>query len=533
VGDAERFEAVCRAMGDPAFYPHPVLKLERRETHISVVFLTGEWVYKIKKPVALGFLDFRNLEDRRRFCERELSLNRRLSRGVYQDVVAVRESDGNGFTLHGRGRIVEYAVKMRQLPEASSLEQCLIKEAKVGLQDMRDLGRRLAAFYKTGQRDVEIDRYGRRDIIAFNMEENFRQLEPVARDLLDLERWEFLCQVSRTFLEHHYDLFEHRIKAGRVCDGHGDLRADHIYFYDGVQIIDCIEFNDRFRYGDAVSDLAFLHMDLEHLNRPAWSGALLAGYVEEAQDPELYALIDFYATYRAIVRLKVTALRLQQVRQAQRESLAQEARRYMAQAYRYAMQFGRATLWVFCGLPATGKSHLAKMVSEALWIPVFQSDRVRKQSGFGRPDVVGYAQGPYRPGMRQQVYAHMLGLAQDMLKAGRSAILDATFSRRGWRQSARQLAIDWDANLVFVECVCPEETIRSRLKKRAKEFGLSDARLEHLPQMMAEFEPVVEPEPQYHLVIQTEQPANRALTELLSQGYDRRRRQVSDRIARG
>jgi predicted kinase len=338
--------------------------------------------------------------------------------------------------------------------------------------------------------------------------------------------------VSRSFLEHHQDLFNRRIDTGRICDGHGDLRAEHIYFYHGVQIIDCIEFNDRFRYGDRAVDLAFLHMDMEHLGHSEFGRAFLAAYADKSDDQEIYALIDFYATYRALVRLKVTALHCQELQQEQQQALRAEAKRYVNQAYRYAVQFSRPTLWVFCGLPATGKSTLAEALSEVLSIDSFHSDRIRKEDRFSTGHhVVPFGQELYRPGMRQRVYTKLLAMAQDTLKAGHSVILDGTFSHRKWRDEARRLSDDLDTNFVLVECLCQEKNICSRLKKREKKAGLSDARLEHLSQISKEFEPVLEFPREIHLKVDTDQSLLRSLGEVLSKGYALKCQQVQQIIS--
>lgn len=515
----DRFEALVRAMSDPAFYPHPVSSLERRETHISSVFLTGKWVYKLKKPFDLGFLDFRELEDRRRFCGLEVDLNRRLSRGVYQDVVEIYEDKDHGFSLKPGGRVVEYAVKMRQLPEAANLTE-LLKKNKVRPVHLKKLGQRLAAFHQESSQSPEIDRFGRLEVISANAEENFSQLEPFVGEVIEEERWEFIREVNRSFLEHRQDLFRHRLEAGRIRDGHGDLRAEHVYFYKGLQIIDCIEFLDRFRYGDAALDLAFLHMDLEHLGYPDVSRALLAEYAACSNDTRLYTLLDYYTAYRSIVRLKVSCFRAQEMEEDEKQPIIEEARRFMNLAYRYTVQFSRPTLWVCCGLSASGKSYLAKGLAEALSIPAFQSDAVRKQEHpEAQPEVVPYGQGLYRPGMRQIMYSRLLARAQDALKAGRSVVMDATFSRRKWRNAARQLAADHNTNIIFAQCVCPKETIRARLKNRETSSGLSDARLEHLESQIEEFEPLTELPTEIHLKIDTNRPKGPALHEALSLGY--------------
>jgi aminoglycoside phosphotransferase family enzyme/predicted kinase len=528
------FQDVCDAMADPAFYTHPVTRVECRETHISAVFLAGDWVYKLKKPVDFGFLDFRTLEARRHFCEREVVLNQRLTRGVYEKVVNIcRDETGRFFLDHGRP--VEYAVKMRRLPDASSLME-LVKRQAVSCDDLELLGGHLAGFYSQSAKSSEIDHYGTPEVVAFNMEENFQQIEPFVDELLERERWEFIREASRAFFRNWHKLFENRVRRGYIRDGHGDLRAEHVYFSEGIQIIDCVEFNDRFRYGDVVSDLSFLHMDLEALGSPDASTVIMSAYTAHSEDHEFYSLLDFYAAYRAIVKVKVACLRYTEIEAPEAQlPLKETARAYLEQAYRYALQFGRLTLWVFCGLPATGKSALSKRLSEALSLTLFQSDRIRKEGKDHltlHAEVVPIDQGIYRLAMRQRVYAQMLALAQEELKKGHPVILDGTFSLSKWREEARQLAEDLDTNLIFVECVCREETLRERLKQREQRLNISDARLQHLPVMVKTFEALGEVPSDSYIRLDTERPFDKTFLELLAEGYARKCAQVKQLLAK-
>jgi len=530
----QAFQDVCEAMAKPSFYPHPVGRVEFRETHISSVFLAGEWVYKLKKPVDFGFLDFRNLDVRRHFCQREVCLNQRLTRGVYEKVVGICRDETGRFFLD-RGEPVEYAVKMRRLPDEASLVELLRRRAVTG-DDMEQLGRHLAAFYSRSDSSSEIDHYGDPQVIAFNMEENFQQVEPFVDELLECERWEFIREVSRVFFQNWRKLFENRVHKGCIRDGHGDLRAEHVYFYDGIQIIDCVEFNDRFRYGDVVSDLAFLHMDLESFDHSNASRTIMSAYTEHSGDHQCYSLLDFYAAYRAIVKVKVACLRSTEIDVPEaRSALKEAARDYLGQAYRYALQFSRPTLWVFCGLPATGKSALAEELSEVLSLRLFQSDRIRKEGKdhLGpQEEIVPFDQGIYRAAMRQRVYARMLALAQEELKKGRPVILDATFSRTKWREEARQLATDLDTNMIFVECFCRLATIRERLEQREQRLSISEARLQHLTDMVEAFEPLSEIPGEILIRLDTEQAFNKSLLELLAAGYARKCTQVKQALAK-
>ncbi|MHC1742757.1 MAG: AAA family ATPase [Syntrophobacteraceae bacterium] len=526
----KRFEETCRAFLDPSFYPHSVREIERRDTHISAVFLTGDWAYKLKKPVDFGFLDFSTLEKRLHCCRQEVLLNGRLSHGVYHSVETIRRDAAGRLCLGGDGDGVEVAVKMRQLPEEASLQALLSKSLREQISLDASLGRRaselghlLAGFYLSSPRSASVDHFGDPDVVAFNVEENFQQIEPFAAHLLPLDRWDLVREVSRAFLKFWRPLFEKRIEEGRIHDGHGDLRPDHIYLLDPIQVIDCIEFNDRFRYGDAASDLSFLHMELERLGQSGLSRAILDAYVEAAKDFDLYALIDFYAAYRAVVKVKVACLRWSELDEgAERAVLQKEAEEYLSLAYRFALQFSRPTLWVCCGLPASGKSYLARALAEALSLVMVQSDRLRKERegiAAAQPVIVGYDQGLYRLERRQYVYAAMLAIAQEELRRGRSVILDGSFSRRRWRDDARRLAIDCDTNLIFLECACEEGDIRERLIQREVTGGTSDARLQHLTKMIQEFEPTVELGLSEHVVVDTCRPFEHSMARVFSEGY--------------
>lgn len=521
----QNLDRIRRAMSEPAFYPHDVQKVEVRETHISLVFLTGGLVYKIKKPVALGFLDFRKLADRRRFCAREVELNRRLSSGVYEGVVAIRE-DGNGrLSLAPRGRAVEYAVRMVQLPDQANLAAVLAEGPPTqGLLD--DLGRTLAGFYASARRSEDIDAFGDPELIRFNMEENFEQIAPLAEGLVPPEQWEFVRQVCRAFWKDHRELFVQRVQAGMIRDGHGDLRADHVYFHGGVQIIDCIEFNERFRYGDAALDLAFLKMDLDRLGHPKAARSLLSIYARTSGDPGVWALVDFYAAYRALVRLKVACMSLPHADEGVRAALRRDIRGYLELAIRYALSFGRPTLWVFFGLPGSGKSTLAEMAARALSMPLLQSDAVRKEDpGFPADGVVPFNTGAYRPVVRGRVYARLLNLAQERLRQGASVVLDATFSETRWRDAAADLARDLNSGLVFVQCACSPATLRERLGRREQAPGESDARPFHLEDMLATFEPFIESLPDTHMLVDTGQGAEQCLHDILCTGHALKGRQ--------
>jgi hypothetical protein len=500
--------------------------IERRDTHISAVFLTGDWVYKLKKPVDFGFLNFLEISDRRHFCEQEVCLNRRFSHDIYEGVVPVyRTSDGR-FTLQQTPTVAEYAVKMRQLPDEAALVT-MLGDNRMTEARLMELGSMLVEFYRHTERSATIDHYGRLDGVAFNVEENFSQMTPFLELLPDIAQWHAMCRETRIFMERHAPLFEKRIKDGFIRDGHGDLRAEHVYFYNGIQIIDCIEFNERFRYGDTAVDLAFLYMDLECLGYADAARTLMAAYAAEADDPELYALLDFYAAYRAVVRLKVSCFQLADADEARRDGLMQDIATYFRLACEYTLRFSRPTVWVFCGLPATGKSMLAERFAQVLSIPLRQSDVLRKEDEKQPAShVVPFGQGLYRPEARNRVYEKMREQTATLLEKRRSVILDATYARREWRLEVSRLAQSAGANCLFVECMCDTEVMRSRLKAREQSSGASDARLEHLPDMIESFEPLTEQAVACRMQINTERPFQDVFFQFLMEGEYRRNMQI-------
>lgn len=531
----QRQEEIFQAMEKPDFYPHAVQSIEQRETHISKVFLTGVFVYKIKKPVNLGFLDFTTLENRRHFCNREVTLNRRLSTDVYLDVVAVVFRQGR-YHLGGSGRVDEYAVKMRQLPQERSMVH-LLRKGKIGAQDIDDLARLLAAFYKEAATGEHINSYGSWETVWTNTEENFRQTEPFLGPILEQRKYQIVRAATRSFLRRWRELFEHRIKRGKIRDCHGDLRTGHIYFADTIQIIDCIEFNDRFRYGDITSDLAFLAMDMDCDGYPLEAQRLIEAYARYAKDPNVFVLLDFYKCYRAFVRVKVNCFRLAEtdVGQDERAKLLDETRRYMDLAYRYAVQFSRHTLWVVCGMPASGKSTIAAELGRAMEAKVFRSDVIRKELFGLEPERyadASFEQGIYSKGSSSLTYGKLLLLAQDEIEKGCSVVIDATYGSKHRRREVLRLARDTDANLIFVECVCPDALLKGRLLEREGTSLVSDARIRHFEQLKARFEPLEELREDMHIRVDTQMPLDESLEQILSQDYVLECRQSAEAMKR-
>ena len=497
------------------FYPHPVERVERRETHISTVFLTGPLVYKIKKPVDLGFLDFTTLEKRERYCLQEIALNRRLSRGIYIDAVPITWDHGT-YALNGSGEPVEVAVKMHQLAETDSMLQRL-KQAALDDGDIQSLVRLLVEFFaRTATLDDEDPS------VAPAWEANLQRAEPFAGVWIDRRQFEFVRSAAGSFYRRHQPLFLRRRTEGKIKDGHGDLRTDHIYFTtSGIQVIDCIEFNDTLRALDVISDLAFLAMDLEYNHFPETARTLIRSYVEQTDDLGALPLLDFYRCYRAMVRCKVSCFRLQACadRGAAHGMQKTAAERYLAMAQGYATAFSRPILWVVCGLPASGKSTIARALAAVLDVNVFRSDVIRKRLFAGgscvpsKPQAAGMEM--YSALASQVTYERMFALAQEDLKKGKSVVIDATFSRTARRNQALRIAADRQAIPVFIECRAAEATLAVRLLKRETEPSVSDARLIHLAAFKERYQPMVRTGNAIHISVDTENPPAVCLRHIL------------------
>jgi len=270
---------------------------------MSFIFIADDYVYKIKKPVDLGYLDYTTLEKRRHFCRRELELNQRLSPEVYLEMVPITQ-DGDSFALGGTGEAVEYAVKMRRLPQESMMDSLLGRD-KVTAQMVARVAEKLSDFHQRAETSADISAFGGLDTVAGNAEENFAQTEKYIGAIIPQDTYQGIKSYTEGFIGDNAALFRRRAEEGRIRDCHGDLHAAHVCFTDGIYIYDCIEFNDRFRYCDVASEIAFLAMDLDHYRRADLSAAFVDAYVAHSGDNELKQLLGFYKCYRAYVRGKV------------------------------------------------------------------------------------------------------------------------------------------------------------------------------------------------------------------------------------
>ena len=326
---------IVRALLESQAYPHKPQKIELVQTQMSFIFLTGEYVYKIKKPVNLGYLDYTTLEKRHFFCHQELELNRRLCPGAYLAVVPIVEEKGE-LRIEGRGKAIEYAVKMKQLPQDRMMD-VLLPRGQVTQEMIAKVAEKLVSFHQKAETNQKIAAFGKLDVIRQNTDENFAQTEKYIGISITAEEYQHIKNYTDNFIDSNTSLFDKRVKEGKIRDCHGDLHAAHVCFTDDICIYDCIEFNDRFRYSDVAAEIAFLAMDLDRYQQSGLSLHLVNTYVELSHDEELLKLLNFYKCYRAYVRGKVESFKLDDryIPEEEKAKLLTAARTYFQLAKTY------------------------------------------------------------------------------------------------------------------------------------------------------------------------------------------------------
>ncbi|MEX2224288.1 MAG: AAA family ATPase [Candidatus Rokuibacteriota bacterium] len=490
-GRASRLPRLVERLLDPARYPHPADRVELVETHISWVLLAGDRVYKIKKPVNLGFLDFTTLARRRRFCHDEVRLNRRLAADIYLGVVEIKGS-ARAPRFEGPGRAIEVAVVMRRLPAERMLDR-LVRERAAPPALLDGIGATVARFHAAADTGGEIDELGGIETIRRNWQENFAQTDAVGPELLPEDTRRRVREYVAAFLEREAARFGARVAAGRSRDCHGDLQAQHVCCVEPVQIFDCIEFNHRFRFGDVAGEIAFLAMDLERLGRPDLAIRFLNAYLEENGDYEAVPLLDFYRAYRAWVRAKVTAFQV-----ANYPERADEARALFELAGRFVAPGRRPRLVITTGVMGSGKSTVARLAAARLGAIVVRTDAVRKRlAGVPLRERVApaFGEGLYAPEMGRRTYAEAARVADELLRAGWPVIVDGSFSHAAERAEARAVADRHRLPFTVLWCDAPDEVLVERLRRRSEDrHEVSDGREELLAGHRAHYEaPAHEP----------------------------------------
>jgi len=494
--DLHTYDRVRAALKKPETYPHSAESIRHLETHISDVYLAGEFAYKLKKPVNLGFVDFTTLALRQAACAEELRLNRRLAPDIYLGVSTLCASNG-ALRLRDTGcaageTAVDYLVRMRRMSQDTMLD-ALAARGELASRHLIDAARQLARFHAAGQ-GPDVARYGTAAAVAEPVRQNFAQTETCIGRTVTRERFERVRNWSERYLRDHAVRFEARVRAGRIVDGHGDLHLRNMCLHEGrVVIFDCIEFDPALRTGDAICDIAFLTMDLDARGLPELGNVFLNEYLERTDDYPGLSLLDFYQVYRAWVRGKVNSLLADSVADPEARTRASaDATRYFALAENYLAPRAPGLL-ITCGLSGSGKSTLAARLAGDLNGIRVRSDAVRKHLAGMDLETRGpgkFGEGIYAPAMSAGTYEQMLAHAREIIAAGRWAILDATYLAAAHRAPAVALARELGIPCGTLWCTAPTAELRERVTRRAAgHTDISDAGLAVLEEQVRRFEP--------------------------------------------
>jgi uncharacterized protein len=490
----ENFTDLLTALAKAEAFPFAVAAGEPHviQTHASAILLAQNRAYKVKKPRDFGFFDFSTPSLRRKYCILEVALNARLAPSVYLGIAPVIAMP-DGRVLFGRtlpahlapqpgtamdgGTVVDFAVVMVRLPEDATL-QSRVAAGTADAPLVRRVARQVAAFHGRARTDEHIASFGSIGVIRQNWDENLEQMKPFVGRLLDQDAFAAIEAFVDAFMCNRAALLQSRVSDGHIRDCHGDLRLQHVYALGAepdpgshLAIIDCIEFNERFRYGDVASEVAFFVMELEAEGRLDLAHVFLDTYLQETGDEALRELLPFYMCYRACVRGKVQAFQLgePEVPSGQREEAERQARRLFALARQYAGGRTRPALVMVGGTMGTGKSSLAARLHQALGWPLASSDLVRKRLARidpQEPVAEPFGRGIYSEEWTQRTYGMLLDMARATLVAGRSVLIDATYGRRAFRAAATALAGEYGAQAVLVECLVAPEVAKARLARR-------------------------------------------------------------------
>ena len=421
------------------------------ETHVSTLFMVGDMTFKVKKPIRTGFLDFATREARELACHREVDLNRRFAPDVYLGVDDVSRE----------GVMIDHVVVMKRLPDDRRLSMRL--ELPSVREELRELARLIVEVHGDSPRGLEIDAASGHDAVCALWNEGLEQLGEFAGGPLERRDLERMATLVGHYLGGRRPLFDQRIRDGRALDGHGDLLAEDIFCLDdGPRLLDCLEFDDRLRFGDALNDVAFLAMDLERLGHPEAGSYLLECYAEFSGDSWPDSLAHHYVAYRAQVRAKVACLR-----HAQGDEAAGNAAQELVALCLRHLEAAKVRLILVGGSPGTGKSTVSTELGARLGAVVISSDAVRDElhprNGSATDE---FGQGRYVPDLVDAVYDEMLGRAEALVSHGVSVVLDASWLDVERRDRAADVASGSDAVLVELRCVCDGEVAADRIRRR-------------------------------------------------------------------
>ena len=496
-----------KKMLSPDVFDHPVEQIELIETHISWVILTGKYAYKIKKPVNFGFLDFSTLEKRKKFCEQELTLNRKLASEIYLDVVSINNSAHNPI-ISSNGKAVEYAVKMRQFPQSAQLDNRLTA-GKLTLKNIDAIAQMIAHFHGTTEIADSSMNFGNSIIVNHAVEENFLQIRQHLHTHDYETRLTALSQWSETEEKKLQNTFTQRKSDGFIRQCHGDMHLRNmLWLHDKPMAFDCIEFNPELSWIDVISEIAFLVMDCQYRQQPQLANRFLNSYLEATGDYKGIEVLPYYLCYRAMVRAKVNILRYEQagISNEEKQKAVVEFESYIDLATSYTQP--KATrLIIMRGMSASGKSTISQQLVDTLGIIRIRSDVERKRLfGVTTNSQNNIDSGIYSAQASEKTYDKLAKLAASIINAGYSVIIDAAFLKYKQRQVFQQLAEHLNISFVILEILASAETLRQRIKQRKND--ISDADLNVLNHQLESHQPLHQDEQTKMISINTEEPVH-------------------------
>ena len=478
-------QSLIAALQNPSLYPHPVEGFQVIETHISWVLLTGPFAYKIKKPMNFGFLDFTALSARQHFCQEELRLNQRLTEGLYLEVIPLTGS-AEAPQLGGDGQAIEYALKMRQFPQ-SGLLSTLQANGELTIGHIDELANQIAHFHLSAPKVGPENELGSPDSVMAPVAQNFEQIRPFLSDKADLQQLEALKAWAESSFERLKPLLVQRKADGFIRECHGDIHLGNAAQIDGkVVLFDCIEFNEPFRMTDVYADIGFLAMDLEDRGLKTLSRRLISQYLELTGDYQGLELFNFYKAYRAMVRAKIALFSIPaDADGVQRAASLRQYRNYANLAESYSA-IPSPFLTITHGVSAVGKSQVAQRLVQSLGTIRLRAD-VERQRLFATSGT----EERYSAQAHEATYARLHELAGQVLRAGFSVVLDATYLKHAQRQAAANVAQTYGVPFLILDCQAQQSVIEGWLKQRqAENNDPSEATLDVLHAQQANREPL-------------------------------------------
>ncbi len=487
----------------PEFYPHPVtIPIQLIQTHASYVLLTGDFAYKLKKPVDFGFLNYSTIENRHHFCQEEIRLNQRGARELYLEVLPI-SNQGNNYRLSSDGEIVDYVVKMVQFPQENLLSN-MFAVGTITTDDMEEMGRVVAEFHGNAQTNEYISSFGKVARIRQSIDDNYRQTEKYIGLAQTPQQFTETKAYTDRFLIEYPQLFLDRIAGGFIRECHGDLHLRNICrWHNQTLLFDCIEFNEPFRFVDTMYDVAFAVMDLAARGRQDLANRFLNTYAEQTGDWAGLQVLPLYLSRQAYVRAKVTSFLLDDlgISSQDRAAAAQTAGDYYRQAWEYTRP-RQGRLILLSGLSGSGKSTLGRQIAQSVGGVHLRSDAVRKHLG-GIPLLTRGDDRLYTPEMTAKTYQRVLELGAKLVAQGFTTILDAKYDRRFLRTPVVDLAQTRGISLQIIHCTAPEQVLRDRLTRRTGD--IADATVDLLASQQAAWEDFTPVEQAYVTNVDTTQ----------------------------